>query len=29
MTKIILGGVIMANAFMFWACARVGGKYER
>jgi len=29
MIKIILGGVIIVNAFMFWACARVGGKYER
>ena len=29
MIKIILGGVVIANAFMFWACAREGGKYER
>ena len=29
MIKIILGGVIIANAFMLCACARVGGKYER
>lgn len=29
MIKIILGSVVIANAFMFWACARVGGKYER
>jgi hypothetical protein len=29
MIKIILGCVIIANAFMLWACARVGGKYER
>ena len=29
MIKIILGGAIIANAFMLWACAREGGKYER
>lgn len=29
MIKIILSSIIIANAFMFWACARVGGKYER
>ncbi len=29
MIKIIIGGIIIANAFMLWACARVGGKYER
>ena len=29
MIKIILGCIIIANAFMFWACAREGGKYER
>lgn len=28
MIKIILGSVIIANAFMLWACAREGGKYE-
>lgn len=28
MIKIILGSVIIANTFMFWACAREGGKYE-
>jgi len=29
MIKIIMSSVIIVNAFMFWACARVGGKYER
>jgi len=29
MIRIILGSVIIANASMFWACAREGGKYER
>lgn len=29
MIKIILGSVIIVNAFMFWACAHIGGRYER
>lgn len=29
MIKIIIGGIIIANVVMVWACARVGGKYER
>lgn len=29
MIKIIIGSIIIANVVMLWACARVGGKYER
>jgi len=28
MIKIIIGGIIIANVVMVWACARVGGKYD-
>lgn len=28
MIKIIIGGIIIANVVMVWACTRVGGKYD-